>query len=361
MCGCSAPSESRSGAESAGERSIAEQLEARVSDLAARGEFSGAVLLSRGGRRLLRRGAGFADREAGLANTADTAFHLASVSKMFTAVVVAQLAEQHRLRFDQTIGSLLPDYPARSPSAGVTVGQLLTMSSGIPDVFRSHEFFAGFVKAKALSDFYKDYASAPLDFPPGSQWAYSNSNFLVLGSIVERILGRPFATVVEERVFRPAGMMRTSYRANTVPDVALGYTRLSSTEQKEWRPAWEKSSDDESIVGVSLGGGVSTVDDLARFAEALLDGRLVGKQMVDLMMTGQVKADYGGRHGYGFETRDVNGVRIAGHQGGFVGLANQVDIYRDLGYVFVVLGNSDSDGAQELAHTARSLITGARN
>ena len=309
----------------------------------------------------MRRAVGLADREAGRPNTVDTAFELASVGKLFTAVVVAQLVEQNRIRFDQTIGSLLPDYPANVPSARVTVEQLLTMSSGIPDVFRSQEFFAGIATAGKLSDFYKYFATSPLEFPPGSRWAYSNSNFLALGSIVERTVEQPFAAVVEERVFRPAGMTRTAYRSNTVPDVALGYTRAGSTGQRRWRPAWEASSDDAPVVAVSLGGGVSTVDDLARFAEALLAGRLVGRQMVDRMLTGRVAADYGGRHGYGFETREVNGVRIVGHRGGFPGIANQVDIYPDLGYVFVVLGNSDAGGAQELAGMTRTAMATSRN
>ena len=76
-------------------------------------------------------------------------------------------------------------------------------------------------------------------------------------------------------------------------------------------------------------------------------------------MTGYVTAEYGGRHGYGLETRVVNGVRILGHQGGAPGVSNQVDFYRDLGYVLVVLGNSDAGGTQEIAKGVRAAIAGS--
>jgi hypothetical protein len=101
---------------------------------------------------------------------------------------------------------------------------------------------------------------------------------------------------------------------------------------------------------------VSTVDDLARFADALIAERLLSRDMRERVMTGYVDAAYGGRHGYGFETRVVNGIRIAGHQGGFTGIANQVDIYPDLGYTLVVLGNTDGEGAQKIAGAVRALI-----
>jgi CubicO group peptidase (beta-lactamase class C family) len=338
-------------------------------------EFSGVVLLSRHGQPLLRRAFGLADRERARPNRVDTPFALASVSKMFTAVVVAQLVERNRLSFDATIRSVLPTYPAGETSSQVTVGHLLTMSSGIPDLFQSPQFWAGLDRIKTLSDFWPYFAKAPLQFPPGSKWAYSNSNFLVLGAIVERVFGRPFAAVVEAQVFGPAGMTRTGYDSSPFPDAARGYTRTRpSTEPgapratNVWRPAWEEPSAenrtggdgrDDFVVGAPMGGGMSTADDLARFAEALMHGRLLGRAMTQRVFTGYVPADHGGHAGYGFETRLVNGVRTAGHRGGFSGIANQVELYPDLGYVLVVLGNSDANGTETIANHVRTAIVAA--
>ena len=108
-----------------------------------------------------------------------------------------------------------------------------------------------------------------------------------------------------------------------------------------------------------MGGGYSTAADLVRFADALTGAQLLRRPTSERATTGYVAADYGGREGYGFETRVVNKVRILGHRGAAPGLSNQVDIYPDLGYVLVILGNSDADGAQDIATRVRALITGS--
>jgi len=109
---------------------LVSDLEASIDRLVRADQFSGVVLLSRRGKPLLRRGYGLADRDAQRPNTPDTPFALGSVSKMFTAVLVAQLLEQQRLSVDDTIGAVLPDFPAGPARSPVTVHQLLTMSSG---------------------------------------------------------------------------------------------------------------------------------------------------------------------------------------------------------------------------------------
>jgi hypothetical protein len=105
-----------------------------------------------------------------------------------------------------------------------------------------------------------------------------------------------------------------------------------------------------------MGGGYSTADDVGRFADALVGHRLLTREMTALMLTGVIDADYGGRDGYGFETRLVNGVKIAGHRGSLAGSANQVEFYPDLGYVLVVLGNTDG-GTEAIATHVRGLLT----
>ena len=105
-----------------------------------------------------------------------------------------------------------------------------------------------------------------------------------------------------------------------------------------------------------MGGGYSTADDVARFADALMGNRILNRKMTALVLTGYIDADYGGRDGFGFETRVVNGVKIAGHRGALAGSSNQVEFYPDLGYVLVVLGNTDS-GTEAIAAHARALLT----
>jgi CubicO group peptidase (beta-lactamase class C family) len=349
-------------------------LERLVEQLVGTDEFSGVVLLSRHGQSLVRRAYGVADRERQRVNTVDTPFALASVSKMFTAVVVAQLVEKGLMSVDATIGSLLPAYPSGEARSKVTVHHLLTMSSGIADLFRSPQFWADAARISTSAELWPYFAYAPLEFEPGTKGSYSNSNFLVLGAITERLLGRPFIEIVEERIFRPVGMTRTGYRSRAFPDAAVGYTRRpsgsgtgTSGDSDQWHRAWDdfspressKAGDDsdDCVPCTPMGGGYSTADDLARFAGAVMEGRLLSPDMTRRVLTGYVPAnEYPGHEGYGFEMRLVGGVRMAGHRGGFRGVANRVEFYPDLGYVLVVLANTDADGAETIAVHLRRLV-----
>ena len=357
----------------AAEAQVVTELGRVAEELARQDGFSGVVLLSQGGRVVFQGAYGQANREKARANTLDTPFALASVSKMFTAVVVAQLAEQNKLRFDDSIGTLLPMYPPGQSKTEVNVRHLLTMSSGIPDIFRMPKFWTEISRIRVLSDFWPLFATTPLEFPPGSKWAYSNSNFVILGAIIERLTGGSFLDEVERRIFKPVGMAHTSYHSTRFPDAAMGYTRTppdsergKTSDSKRWYRAWEDPADNEArgaqgstdfIAGSPLGGGISTAADLARFADALMAGKLLSRELTDKVLTGIVPADYGGLDGYGFETREVNGVRIAGHRGGFSGVTNEVEFYPDLGYVLVVLGNTDPSATQEIATRLRTLIS----
>ena len=104
-----------------------------------------------------------------------------------------------------------------------------------------------------------------------------------------------------------------------------------------------------------IGGGYSTADDLARFADALVGNRILNRDLTAQVLTGYIDADYGGRDGYGFETRVVNGVKIAGHRGTLAGSSNQVEFYPNIGYVLVVLGNTDS-GTEAIASHVHGLV-----
>ena len=357
LTGCSRPSTARDERDA----ELAANVEAFASKLAGSDEFSGVVLLTRRGQPLVRRAYGLADRKAGRANTPETPFMLSSVSKMFTAVIIAQLVERKQLSFDSTLGMLLPEYPSAEARDQVTVRHLLTMSSGIPDLFRVPEFWAEVATIKSHTDLWKFFATSPLQFRPGTQWSYSNSNFLLLGAVIERQTGRPFTAVVEAELFRPLGLANTRYEVGGSPKPALGYTRTppagAYADSAGWYPAWEEPKPgDDCIVCTPMGGGYSTADDLARFADALVGHRILTRELTALVLTGYIDADYGGRDGYGFETRLVNGVKIAGHRGSLAGSSNQVEFYPDLGYVMVVLGNTDS-GTEAIAAHVRALLT----
>lgn len=303
---CSSPETTRDERDVA----LAANVEAFATKLAASDEFSGVAFLTRHGQPLVRRGHGLADRKTARPNTPETAFMLSSVSKMFTAVTIAKLVERKQLSFDSTLGSLLPEYPSAEARDVVTVRHLLTMSSGIPDLFRVPEFWAQAATLKSAVDFWRFFATSPLQFRPGTQWSYSNSNFLLLGTIIERQTGRPFISVVEAELFRPLGLARTRYEVGGSPQPALGYTRTPPAgvppDSARWYPAWEEPKPgDECIPCTPMGGGYSTADDPARFA----DGAEAIAAHVRALLTSSARRNVDARsatHRLGSMKRDAN-------------------------------------------------------
>ncbi|HYJ78670.1 MAG TPA: serine hydrolase domain-containing protein, partial [Longimicrobiaceae bacterium] len=343
----------------ASDAALAAELAALADSLAGADVFSGVVYVARGGIPILHRGYGWAAREERVPNDTLTRFELASVGKMFTAAAAARLAEERRLTFESTLAQALPEYPGGAASRRVTVHHLLTHASGIPDFFRSPRYRAAQASIRTLPDYWPIFADRPLDFEPGTRWDYSNSNFILLGSIIERAAAAPFASAVEERVMRRAGIPSV-YRPLPGALKARGYTRVPAGAERgtpadpdHWYPASADTAPPDTVSGGPAGGGTATAAELGRFVAALAEGRIVSPRMVERMLTGYIATEYGGRDGYGFETRLWNGVRIVGHGGAFPGVSNQVDFYPDLGYTVVVLGNTDGSGAQALAYRAR--------
>ncbi len=308
-------------------------LEDFLREQAASGAFSGAVLVARDGQPTVKEAYGLANREANQANNIDTRFGIGSVGKMFTAVAIAQLVEQGKLDFDDRIGEYLAGLPA--DVAAITVDQLLTHTSGLGDFMRS-----GYPKearaALTAADLLPLVVKQPLEFKPGTRESYSNSGYVVLGAIIEAITGQSYYDYVREHIFRPASMTRTDWfpPGHDTDNTAIGYTA---------GPAGSLTDNSDVVPwGNPSGGAYSTVGDLQRFAEALLDNKLLSPAMTATVLDGKVRMSNGGAEvAYGFIDGTVNGVRIVGHGGGAPGVAAAVDIYPDLGYVVVILANYD--------------------
>lgn len=313
---------------------FADWLKRRV----AAGAFSGAVLVARDGRPLIERADGLANLERGAANTTGTRFNIGSVGKMFTAVAIAQLAEQGKLSFDDPVGNYLSGLPPEL--AQITIAQLLTHTSGLGDVFARWNPTASPLD---VSQVLQRIAREPLQFQPGTRFAYSNSGYVVLGAVVEAVSGRSYYDYVRERVLEPAGMTHTGwYTLDQLPNMAHGYVRV----QGQGAPAKLRDSNAAGGWGNPSGGAYSTLGDLLGFARALLRHKLLTPAMTELVLTGKVDTGRPGptqlRYGYGFEDETRDGVRVVGHGGGAPGVEAQLRIYPTLGYTTVVLANRDA-------------------
>ncbi|MDQ3518808.1 MAG: beta-lactamase family protein [Gemmatimonadota bacterium] len=342
------------------DHALADALSRYTERLANQNVFSGAVLVARRGSPLFARAFGPATRDPFTPNTLDTRFELASLSKLFTAVAVAQLVERGRLAFDTPISVVLPDYPNLDIARQITVEQLLTHTSGLPDFYRNGKFRQYEDSLRMLTDFWATFANDTLWSQPGARYDYSNSNYIVLGSMIERLSGLSFEEYVKRNIFEPTGMARTCYCEMGADHRATPYSRYTAgfgPTRRSVPDRWIEVPQGARRPGAPAGGGISTVNDLALFAAALLEHRLLGAAMTTRVLSARVPMDDGGKRAYGFEVYEWSGTRFIGHGGNYWGTMTQLDIYPDDGSVVVILSNNDASGGEAVRNWTRRTLT----
>lgn len=306
-----------------------QRVRAGLAQLAATNRLSGDVLIARNGRIVFQHAYGLADRTTRRPNDLHTRFNLASLGKPLTAVAVARLVEQHRLRFGDAIGRYLPALPPKLRR--ITVAQLLDHSSGLGDFFGAPGYDALRPTLTSLDRYLPLIVSQPLS--PAGRFTYSNSGYLLLGLIIERVSGQSYYTFLQRQVFDRAGMTRSGCFApmHLPPDTAIGYS--SGAANTSTLPPR----------GTSAGGCYSTAGDLLRFTKALLSGRLVGTALARTLTTPKVTLEPTQRYGYGFGLRyaRTGAPPTIWHNGGSPGVGADLEINRQLGLTVIVLANRD--------------------
>jgi CubicO group peptidase (beta-lactamase class C family) len=318
------------------------ELRAFLQGAADEGRLSGAVLLARHGQPLFQQAYGLADRERGIRNTVDTRFYLGSMNKMFTAVAVAQLVEQGRLAFNDPLARFLPDFPDPEAAGRIRIEHLLTHTSGLGNIFSPRFMQERPVTVPAMLELVRENSS--LSFEPGTSRRYSNTGFLVLGAVIEKVTGQSYYEYVQQHIYRPAGMRDSGHELDApVANLARGYapardgSGLQATDLPHGGPA---------------GGGYSTLADLLRFAEALRTHSLLSPEMTRTVLSARPELGQS-TYGYGFAIRGP----IVGHSGGNPGVYANLDVFLDSGYTSVVLINQDRGGPQpEYENKMRQLV-----
>jgi CubicO group peptidase (beta-lactamase class C family) len=325
------------------ESELVAAMRKRVDEVVAADLFSGAVLVAKDGKSVFAQAYGLADREKKTPNTLKTQFRLGSMNKMFTAVATLQLVQNGKLDLKAPFGNYLTDYPNKDVASKVTIEQMLSHTGGTGDIF-GPEFDKNRLELKTLQDYVKLYGNRGPEFEPGSQWKYSNYGFLLLGVIVEKVSGQNYYDYVRDHIFKPAGMTATASEPEdqVVADRSVGYMRSDGG-------GWQRNTDTLPYRGTSAGGGYSTVEDLLKFATALQTNKLLKPQYTEMLTTGKVETQGGGKYAYGFQDATVNGTRCFGHGGGAPGMNGELKICPGPGYVVAVLANLDPPAATRVA------------
>jgi CubicO group peptidase (beta-lactamase class C family) len=258
------------------------------------------------------------------------------------------------LSLDDTLGTILADFPNREIAESVTIHQLLTHTAGTGDFLMNPQFRASRERYRTTADYLSLVAGETLAFEPGARWQYSNSGYVLLGAVIEQLSGESYFDYVQAHIFQPAGMNETGYFElnETVSRRAVGYLRDPAEDPFGIAP---RRSNVMFIPfkGNSAGGGYSTAGDLFRFARALRGGRLLSATAVENVTAGKVDmigAPRPQRYGYGFATRTIGEKEVRGMSGGgpSSGVNSSLEIFWDGSYTVVVVGNYDSPAAEEL-------------
>lgn len=309
--------------------------------------FSGSVLVARDGAPVFTQGYGYANIETHEPNRPWTRFRLGSVTKAFTAMAVLILKEQGKLALDDPVGKYIEDAPdAWKP---VTIRHLLTHTSGIPN-FTSHpDYVARIREVSTPTSTIKRFKDKPLDFEPGSKFAYSNSGYVLLGAIIEKVSGQRYRDFLKANIFDPLGMSHTDYddTAAIVPNRAAGYAGDLETDSVKNAAFLDMS------IPHAAGALASTVGDLAIWDRALRDGKLISKESYDELYK-PVHNDYA----FGWVVRTRDGHRMIGHGGGINGFATELDRYPDDKLCVVVLSNFENAPSARIARDLAEIAFG---
>ena len=289
---------------------------------------------------------GMADRANARPNAVDTRFGIASGCKIFTAVAIAQLVEEGHLAFDDLLSDLLPD---DFPDFPVTIHQLLTHTSGIPDYFDEavmedfEELWQELpmYRMKAARDFLPLFKDKPKMFEPGEKFQYNNAGFITLGLVVEKFTGKPFTEVIEERIFQRAGMDRSGYfQLDRLPaETANGYI--------DEEAGWRTNQYAIPVKGGADGGAYVTAADMSAFWESLMSHKLLSEEATRNLLEPRVSDDEG-HYGYGvwIETHG-DAIRKYHVMGYDPGVSFHSGFYPADGSVLTVLSN-ESSGAYDV-------------
>jgi CubicO group peptidase (beta-lactamase class C family) len=322
------------GAKTAGVNAVdAEAIDAYVRSIMEREHVPGlSVAVVKDGQLVFAQGYGLANVELDVPATADTVYEVLSVSKQFTATAIVMLAEEKKLALDDAIAKHLAALP--DEWSGITIRHLLTHTSGIKDYTDADGWLEKIRLDRTPEELLKPVMEAPLLFAPGERWSYSNSNYYLLGMILEKISGKTYAEFLAERIFKPLAM--TSTRIDDYRDIikrrASGYhwqkDELGNAAYVSPTQKW------------SAGAVVSTVNDMAKWEAAIASAKLVPAETQRAMFSpAHLSSGAEVKYGLGNELDDDHGHRVAGHQGG--GLAfNATDLrFVDDNLAVIVLCN----------------------
>jgi CubicO group peptidase (beta-lactamase class C family) len=305
----------------------------------------------RNGVTAYARGYGMADLEHNVHITPASLFDVGSVSKQFAAAAIALLAGEGRLAFTDDIRKYIPELP--DYGAAITLNELMWHTSGLRD-YTDLLDLEGYGLEQATTDGEALAAivrQRNLEFPSGSRYEYSNTNYFLLSVIVKRVTGQTLAEFARRRMFLPLGMNHTVYRtdyAMLIPKRAMGYAPTGKRSFKNSMSNWEQTGD---------GAVQISIEDAAKWDENFYHPRVGGQRMIDELQTpGHLANGTRLHYARGLDVGTYRGLRLVSHGGAWIGYRAQFDRYPTVHTSIVVFCNSDAASPGTLARNVADIV-----
>ena len=325
-------------------------------------EFRGAGIVIQNGNVLCEYAGGFADLPNEVPNTMDTRFATASAGKVFVAVGILQLIEQGKLNYDDTLGKVLSmDLHQIDPD--VTIRQLLTHTSGVPDYFDEsvmddyEELWIDFpnYRIRHNNDLFPLFLNKPMMYPKGEKFQYNNTGFVLLASVIEKITGQYFDEYLRDHVFRKCGMESTGYYELDRLPARCANNYIYCPETGDYRT----NIFSVDAKGTGAGGAFVTVPDTLKFWDALVRGKLISNELVSQMFrkqSGDGSDPEEGWYGFGlWIINNPNGVDIPYFQGCDPGVSYISEYNPNTNTVAVLVSNYGDNVWQEMRKIREAL------
>ena len=324
--------------------------------------FKGAGYIVYRGEEVYSGGAGKANKKADIDNSADVVYHIASITKQFTAVAILKLCEAGKMRLDDTLSKYYPDYTI---GGNITIHNLLSMQSGIPDFVRSYDengdeiqstsqaAIDGVEEENSLEDNKKALRewilSQELLFEQGDRFSYCNSNYFLLGEIIEKVSGETYFDYLRTHFFEPLGMKTAGFMENyDNPDatVAVGYHHTNGADLL-------------NFTGVAFGCGdmMASPKDLYKWTTALHGGRVLGDEMYQKMITAHCEGDEGyAGYGYGLMIGDTGAMPYYFHTGSIPCFLSAVIYIPAIDFYVAVMSNHSSESVMYVSQDIAKIF-----
>ena len=307
--------------------------------------FNGTILVQQNGKKIYNRSFGFANFQFNVPTTNETKYKIASITKLFTSVLIMQLVDQEKIDLNQNIKTYLPNYKGEGAEK-VKIFNLLTATSGIEsnekDV-KGDDIPAMYARPYSTDELLNIFCSGKLENEPGKVWNYNNADYVILGKIIEAICNKPYEDVLKEKIFEPLQMNNTGMFSMTkvIKNLANIYEVNDSAKTIESTPPIYTEN------YYAAGGLYSTADDLLKFSNALYGGRLINNSSLKSILH-----PYLTTYGFGIWVYDMKvnnqAIRIAERQGAIWGTKTRLLHILDKDITIILLTNAQTASIDDL-------------